>query len=50
MHHPTDRMTHATAFVKSVVENWVEREIAQWRIDPMTHRTMSERSYHGRKD
>ena len=39
------------AFVKPVVEHWLEREIAQWvhprRIDPTTHRTMSERSYHG---
>ena len=33
-----------------VVEHWVEKDIAQcvhpWRIDPMTHRTMSKRSYH----
>ena len=60
MHHPTDRITHTTAFVTPVVE----REIAQWvhpmkdlttelhlakprGIDPTTHRTMSERSYHG---
>ena len=27
MHHPTDRITHTTAFV---VEYWLEREIAQW--------------------
>ena len=33
------------AFVTSVVEHWLEWEIAQW--DPTTHRTMSERSYHG---
>ena len=46
MHHPTDRITHTTAFVTPVVEHWLEREIAQWRIDPMTHRTMSEGSYH----
>ena len=26
MHHPTDRMTHTTAFVTSVVEHWLERE------------------------
>ena len=44
MHHPTDRITHTTAFVTPVVEHWVEREIAPWRIDPTTHRTMSERS------
>ena len=47
MHHPTDRITHTTASVTPVVEHWLGREIAQWRIDPMTHRTMSESSYHG---
>ena len=46
MHHPTDRIAHTTAFVTPVVEHWLEREIAQ-RIDPTTHRTMSERPYHG---
>ena len=46
MHHPTDRITHTTAFVTPVMEHWLEREIAQWMIDPTTHRTMSERSYH----
>ena len=30
MHHPTDRITHTTAFVTPVVEHWPEREIAQW--------------------
>ena len=30
MHHPTDRITHTTAFVTPVVEHWREREIAQW--------------------
>ena len=30
MHHPTDRITHNTAFVTPVVEHWLEREIAQW--------------------
>ena len=30
MHHPTDRITHTTAFVTSVMEHWLEREIAQW--------------------
>ena len=29
MHHPTDRIAHITAFVTSVVEPWLEREIAQ---------------------
>ena len=27
MHHPTDRITHTTAFVTRVVEHWLEREI-----------------------
>ena len=30
MHHPTDRITHTTAFVTPVVEHWLEQEIAQW--------------------
>ena len=30
MHHPTDRITHTTAFVTPVVEHWLEREIAQF--------------------
>ena len=30
MHHPTDRITHTTAFVTPVVEHRLEREIAQW--------------------
>ena len=30
MHHPTDRIIHTMAFVKPVVEHWLEREIAQW--------------------
>ena len=34
MHHPTDRITHTTAFVTPVVEHWMEREIAQW-VHPM---------------
>ena len=29
MHHPTDRITHTTAFVTPVVAHWLEREIAQ---------------------
>ena len=32
MHHPTDRITHTTAFVTPVVEQWLEWEIAQ-RVD-----------------
>ena len=48
MHHPTDRITHTTAFVPPVVEHWMERKIAQW-VHPMKDRsdTMSERPYHG---
>ena len=38
MHHPTDRITHTTAFVTPVVEHWLEREIAQW-IHPMKDRS-----------
>ena len=36
MHHPTDRITHTTAFVTRehfvtlLCEHWLEREIAQW--------------------
>ena len=30
MHHPTDKITHTTAFVTPVVEHWLDREIAQW--------------------
>ena len=30
MHHPTDMITHTTAFVTPVVDHWLEREIAQW--------------------
>ena len=26
MHHPTDRITHTTAFVTPVVEHWLEQE------------------------
>ena len=28
MHHPTDRITHTTAFVTPGMEHWLEREIA----------------------
>ena len=30
MYHPTDRIAHTTAFVKPVMEHWLEREIALW--------------------
>ena len=29
MHNPIDRIAHTTAFVTPVVENWLQREIAQ---------------------
>ena len=53
MHHPTDRITHTTAFVTPVVEHWLERKIAQWvhpmkdRSDDPSHhkRTLLPRSY-----
>ena len=53
MHHPTDRITHTTAFVTPVVEHWLEREIAQWvhsmkdrSDDPSRHeRTLLSRRY-----
>ena len=47
MHNPIDRITHTTAFVTPVVENWLEREIAQWvhsmkdrSDDPLHHERM----------
>ena len=33
-----DRITHTTAFVTPVVENWLKREIAQW-VHPMKNRS-----------
>ena len=38
MHHLTDRITHTTAFVTHVVEQWLEREIVQW-VHPMNDRS-----------
>ena len=38
MHHPSDRITHTTAFVTPVVDHWLEREIAQW-VHPMKDRS-----------
>ena len=38
MLHPTDRMTHTTAFVTPFVEHWLEQEIAQW-VHPMKDRS-----------
>ena len=34
MHHPADRIAHITGFVTPVVEQWLEREIAQ-SVHPM---------------
>ena len=47
MHHPTDRITHSTAFVTPVVEHWLEREVAHWVHDMrLIQHAMSEHSYH----
>ena len=46
MHHPTDRITHTTAFVTPVVVHWQEREIAQW-VHLMKDRS-DDPSYHER--
>ena len=47
MHHPTDRIAHTTAFVTSVVEHWLEREIAQWeeKEELVSIRTNINKSY-----
>ena len=52
MHHPTDKISHNTAFVISVVEHLLEREITQWvhyegsNLRPITSRADSiPRSY-----
>ena len=39
MHHPKDRIVHATAFATPVVEWWLELSTVQWV--PMTDHTMS---------
>ena len=39
MRHSTDRIAHTTAFVTPVVEQWLEREIAQW-VHPMKDRLL----------
>ena len=46
MHHPTDRITHTTAFVTPIVEHWLEREIAQC-VHPMKDRS-DDQSHHER--
>ena len=53
MHHPTDRITHATAFVTPVVEHWLEREIAQCllgRIQECVYTIKKTRRKEGRKE
>ena len=30
MHYPTERIVHTMAFATSVMEHWLEREIAEW--------------------
>ena len=35
---PPHRIAHTTAFVTSVVEHWLEREISQW-VHPMKDRS-----------
>ena len=51
MHHPTDRIAHTTAFCTPGVGALVGTRNSSisplCRIDPTTHPTMSERSYHG---
>ena len=53
MYHPTDRITHTTAFVYTSCGALAGTRNSPmgppWRIDPTTHRTMSERYYHGAK-
>ena len=46
MHHPTDRISHTTAFVTPVVEHRLEQEIAQW-VHPMKDRS-DDPSHHER--
>ena len=29
MYHPTDRITHTTAFVTPVMEHWLERDVVR---------------------
>ena len=47
MHHPSDRITHTTAFVTPVMEHWLERVIAQW-VHPMKDRS-NDPSHHERR-
>ena len=53
MHHPTDIITHNTALIYSsrgtLAGTRNSPKDLPRRIDPTTHRNMSERSYHGAK-
>ena len=53
MHHPTDRITQSTACYTSrgpLVGTRNGSMVPPCRIDPTTHRTMSECSYHGERE
>ena len=50
MYHAIDRIVHTMAFVTSVIEHWLEREIGSdirdWSDDPLHHeRTLLPQSY-----
>ena len=51
MHHPTDRITHNHDLCytsRGALAGTRNSSMGPpWRIDPTTHRTMSELSYHG---
>ena len=52
MHHPTDRITHVyhgLCYTSRRALAGTRNSLMgpPWRMDPTTHRTMSERSYHG---
>ena len=52
MHHPTDRITHVyhgLCYTSRRALAGTRNSLMgpSWRMDPTTHRTMSERSYHG---
>ena len=42
--HRQDSTYHSLCYTSRV--HWLKWKIAQWRIDPTTHRTMSKHSYH----
>ena len=47
MHHPTDRIAHTTAWCGELAGTRNSSMGPPWMIDPTTHQTMSESSYHG---